>query len=158
KQEEFVARVIKEEEEAFLRTLEKGLKRIEDIITASPKKISGKDAFELYDTYGFPFDLTRLIALERNMEVDEVAFEEEMEKQKTRSRAATAIDADDWVIVNPDSGNIFTGYESIEEEAAILRYRTVKSKGKEAVQVVLNKTPFYAESGGQVGDTGTFSI
>ena len=158
KQEEFVARVIKEEEEAFLRTLEKGLKRIEDIISAAPKEISGKDAFELYDTYGFPLDLTKLIASERKMEVDEAGFEAEMEQQKSRSRAATSIDAGDWVIVNPSAGNIFTGYESLEEEASVLRYRTVKSKGKEAVQLVLDKTPFYAESGGQVGDTGMLSV
>ena len=155
KQEQFVAKVIREEEEAFLRTLEKGLKRIEDIISASPKTISGKDAFELYDTYGFPFDLTRLIATERGLAVDEQEFNTEMQKQKERSRAATAIDAEDWVIVNDENSNEFVGYDQLEAEAKVLKYRKVKTKGKEAYQVVLDKTPFYAESGGQVGDTGT---
>jgi alanyl-tRNA synthetase len=153
-QEAFVTRVIREEEEAFLRTLEKGLKRIEDIISNSGKTISGKDAFELYDTYGFPFDLTRLIAAERNLAVDEAAFNAEMKKQKDRSRAATAIDTEDWVIVNEGNSNEFVGYDQLETEAILLKYRKVKAKGREAFQLVLDKTPFYAESGGQVGDTG----
>ena len=154
KQEHFVSKVIREEEEAFLRTLEKGLKRIEDIISGSEGHIAGKEAFELYDTYGFPFDLTGLIAAERNLSVDEVAFTAEMQKQKDRSRAATAIDTEDWVIVNAGNTSEFIGYDSLETEAKLLRYRKVKAKGKEAYQVVLDKTPFYAESGGQVGDTG----
>jgi alanyl-tRNA synthetase len=153
-QEAFVTKVIREEEEAFLRTLEKGLKRIEDIISNSGKTISGKDAFELYDTYGFPFDLTRLIAGERNLAVDEAAFTAEMQKQKDRSRAATAIDTEDWVIVNEGNSNEFVGYDQLETEAVLLKYRKVKAKGREAFQLVLDKTPFYAESGGQVGDTG----
>jgi alanyl-tRNA synthetase len=157
-QEAFVTRVIKEEEEAFLRTLEKGLKRIEDIIAASPGSISGRDSFELYDTYGFPFDLTRLIAAERNLTVDEMAFQKEMQQQKDRSRAATAIDTEDWIMVHPGNENEFTGYESLESEARILKYRKVKAKGKEAYQLVLDRTPFYAESGGQVGDTGKLIV
>ena len=157
-QEAFVAKVIREEEEAFLRTLEKGLKRIEDIILNSSSVISGKEAFELYDTYGFPFDLTRLIATERNLVVDEKEFTAEMQKQKQRSRAATAIDTEDWIIVNEGNSNEFVGYDSLETEAKILKYRKVKAKNKEAYQFVLDKTPFYAESGGQVGDTGEFRI
>ena len=158
KQESFVTKVIREEEEAFLRTLEKGLKRIEDIISNSSKNITGKDAFELYDTYGFPFDLTRLIALERNLSVDEAEFNSEMQKQKDRSRAATAIDTEDWIIVNEGNTNEFLGYDTLEAQANILKYRKVKAKGKEVYQVVLDKTPFYAESGGQVGDTGEFIL
>lgn len=154
KQEQFVTKVIREEEEAFLRTLEKGLKRIEDIISNSSKNISGKDAFELYDTYGFPFDLTRLIASERNLIVDEAEFNSEMQKQKQRSRAATAIDTEDWITVNEGNSNEFVGYDVLETEAKVLKYRRVKAKGKEAFQIVLDRTPFYEESGGQVGDTG----
>ena len=157
-QEQFVTKVIREEEEAFLRTLEKGLKRIEDIISNSSKNIAGRDAFELYDTYGFPFDLTRLIALERNLSVDEAEFNSEMQKQKDRSRAATAIDTEDWIIVNEGNTNEFLGYDTLEAQANILKYRKVKAKGKEVYQVVLDKTPFYAESGGQVGDTGEFIL
>jgi len=154
-QQQFVSKVIREEEEAFLRTLEKGLKRIEDIIANAKGNISGKDAFELYDTYGFPFDLTRLIAAERELTIDEEAFNKEMQQQKDRSRAATATDAEDWVIVNSSFNNsVFVGYDMLETKANLLRYRKVKSKNKQAFQLVLDRTPFYAESGGQVGDTG----
>jgi alanyl-tRNA synthetase len=157
-QEAFVARVIREEEEAFLRTLEKGLRRIDDIVSQAKGSISGKDAFELYDTYGFPFDLTRLIAQENKLEVDESAFTAEMQKQKDRSRAATAVDTEDWISLGDAGRNEFIGYDSLEAEARVLRYRKVKAKGKEAFQVVLDRTPFYAESGGQAGDTGTLLI
>ena len=157
-QVELVSRVVKEEEEAFLRTLDKGLKKIDEIITDTfkeqSKTINGRAAFELYDTYGFPIDLTRLIGLENNLEVDEVAFEYEMQQQKTRSRAATALDTDDWVIVKEGGATNFVGYEHMEAEASVLKYRRVKAKGKESYQIVLDTTPFYAESGGQVGDTG----
>ena len=158
-QQQFVAKVIREEEEAFLRTLEKGLKRIEDIIANSKETIAGREAFELYDTYGFPFDLTRLIASERGLAIDEEGFNKEMQQQKERSRAATALDTEDWVVVNEAEGNSrFVGYDSLETKARVLRYRKVKAKGKEAYQLVLDQTPFYAESGGQVGDTGTLTI
>ena len=154
-QVDFVTRVVKEEEEAFLRTLDKGLKKIDDIIQCSPAKtINGKDAFELYDTYGFPIDLTRLIAHENNRQVDEKGFDEEMQQQKKRSRAATAIDTEDWVVLDEYARNEFVGYDSIESETKIVKYRKAKIKGKETYQVVLEVTPFYAESGGQVGDTG----
>jgi len=160
KQNDFVSKVVKEEEEAFLRTLEKGLKKIDEIITGSKEAgiINGKETFELLDTYGFPVDLTRLIASENNLTVDEEGFNAEMQQQKNRSRAATAIDTEDWVIVSEHSPNEFVGYDTLEVKSKITRYRKVKAKGKEAYQFVLNVTPFYAESGGQVGDTGVFII
>jgi len=132
KQVDFVSKVVREEEEAFMRTLEKGLKRIDAILKTSPTQLSGKDAFELYDTYGFPLDLTMLIATERNFTVDEQAFNEEMQKQKQRSRAATTIDTEDWVVLHEGNSNEFIGYDQLEAEAKILKYRKVKSKGKEA--------------------------
>ncbi len=156
---ELVCKVVKEEEDAFLRTLEKGLKKIDDIIkdTQSNKTniINGKAAFELYDTYGFPIDLTRLIGSEHELSVDEQAFEQEMKQQKDRSRAATALDTDDWVVLR-DGSNQFVGYNQLETTSSILKYRKVKAKGKESYQFVLDTTPFYAESGGQVGDAGHF--
>ncbi|OSZ82467.1 alanine--tRNA ligase [Chitinophagaceae bacterium IBVUCB1] len=158
KQIDLVCKVVKEEEEAFLRTLDKGLKKIDDIVkeTNAQKSdtINGKAAFELYDTYGFPIDLTRLIGQENNLSVDEAAFEAEMQQQKSRSRAATALDTEDWVVLQ-DAATKFIGYDSLETQAQILKYRKVKAKGKESYQLVLDTTPFYAESGGQVGDTGT---
>ncbi len=159
KQIDFVSKVVKEEEEAFLRTLDKGLKRIDDIIQSSPQKeITGKNAFELYDTYGFPIDLTRLIASENNLTVDEGGFEKEMQQQKNRSRAATAIDTEDWIVLDDSAVNTFVGYDTLESETKVIKYRKVKAKGKEAYQLVLEVTPFYAESGGQVGDTGELIV
>ena len=153
-QVDFVARVVREEEEAFLRTLEKGLRRIDDIVqSAKDGTIAGAAAFELYDTYGFPIDLTRLIASEHGLRVDEAGFELEMKQQKDRSRAATAVDAGDWKVLQEGS-NQFVGYEQLETKAQLLKYRKVTAKGKEGYQWVLSATPFYAESGGQVGDTG----
>ena len=153
-QVDFVARVVREEEEAFLRTLEKGLRRIDDIVQlAKDGTIAGASAFELYDTYGFPIDLTRLIASEHGLRVDEAGFELEMKQQKDRSRAATAVDAGDWKVLQEGS-NQFVGYEQLETKAQLLKYRKVTAKGKEGYQWVLSATPFYAESGGQVGDTG----
>ncbi|HEY6503522.1 MAG TPA: alanine--tRNA ligase [Chitinophagaceae bacterium] len=157
KQVDFVSKVVKEEEDAFLRTLEKGLKRIDEIITFSSTSttatIKGEDAFELYDTYGFPIDLTRLIAVENKLSIDEKGFEAAMQQQKDRSRAATTVDTEDWVVLKEGS-NKFVGYDSLETKAEVLKYRKIKAKGKEAYQFVLGTTPFYAESGGQVGDTG----
>ena len=156
---DFVSKVVKEEEDAFLRTLDKGLKRIDDIIgKVENKTIIGKDAFELFDTYGFPIDLTRLIAQENNLTVDEVGFEESLKEQKDRSRAATAIDAGDWFIINIVDAIPFVGYTHFETTTKVCQYRKVTSKGKEQFQIVLGQTPFYAESGGQVGDKGKLVI
>jgi alanyl-tRNA synthetase len=158
KQEDFVSRVIREEEEAFLRTLEKGLKRIDEIVQHSPgETIAGGDAFELYDTYGFPIDLTRLIAMEHALQIDEPGFQAEMKKQKDRSRAATIIDAGDWIELQRGN-NSFVGYNTLESDTVVLKYRKVSGKGKSGYQLVLEKTPFYAESGGQVGDQGELQI
>ncbi len=155
---DFVSKVVKEEEDAFLRTLDKGLKRIDEIIgNAKDQVIAGKAAFELYDTYGFPIDLTRLIASENNLTVDEKGFEAEMQQQKDRSRAATTLDTEDWVVLK-ESQVKFVGYTQLGTETSVLRYRKFKAKGKEAYQIVLEQTPFYAESGGQVGDTGTLTV
>jgi alanyl-tRNA synthetase len=150
KQEEYVERVVHEEEISFLRTLEKGLKRIENVTGA----ISGEQAFELYDTFGFPFDLTSLIARERGMSVDEKGFQEEMQKQKSRSKADAAKETGDWILVGEDKKTEFIGYENTEADVKIVKYRKIKQKNKELFQLVFDKTPFYAESGGQVGDTG----
>ena len=159
---DFVARVIKEEEDSFLQTLEKGLKRIGGIIDllflSTSKIINGKEAFELLDTYGFPLDLTKLIALENNMFVDEAGFEIEMQQQKNRSRAATTVDTEDWIILVENTSNKFVGYDSLETQSNVIKYRKVTSKTKESFQLILDTTPFYAESGGQVGDTGTLQF
>ncbi|WP_299986040.1 alanine--tRNA ligase [uncultured Pontibacter sp.] len=153
----FVQRVIEEEENAFLRTLENGLKRL-DALEAKFKEndntIDGKTAFELYDTFGFPLDLTALIAREKGLKVDEAGFGVEMEQQKNRSRNASASEQSDWVIIQPDVETEFLGYEHDVADSHIVRYRQVKTKNKSEYHLVLDRTPFYAESGGQVGDTG----
>jgi len=150
-QQDFIIRVIQEEEHAFLRTLETGIKKFEEY---QGKKIEGKFAFELYDTFGFPIDLTQLMAREKGTEVDMDGFNKSLTEQKERSRAAAVVDTDDWVIVRNGDSVEFIGYDELEGETEILRYRKVKSKNKEQFQLVLSRTPFYAESGGQVGDTG----
>ncbi|CAN5266904.1 alanine--tRNA ligase [soil metagenome] len=150
KQQDYVSNVVQEEEKSFLRTLDKGLKRIESI-----KTITGEQAFELYDTFGFPFDLTSLIARERGLTVDEKGFQSEMEKQKTRSKAAAVKETGDWVLVGEDAKSEFIGYDNLTSTSRIIKFRKVKQKNKELFQLVLDKTPFYAESGGQVGDTGS---
>ncbi|HRD44497.1 MAG TPA: alanine--tRNA ligase-related protein, partial [Ferruginibacter sp.] len=154
-QQEFVAKVIKEEEDAFLKTLDKGLKRMDTIMAAHHNGIiNGEDAFELLDTFGFPIDLTRLIAAENKLTVDEAGFEAQMQLQKNRSRAATVLDTGDWNILNDSNSKGFIVYDALTATTQVLRYRKVKGKGKELYQLVLEQTPFYAESGGQVGDTG----
>lgn len=159
KQEQLVTKVIREEEEAFLRTLDKGLKKVEEITEGTDSKtIPGAVAFELNDTYGFPIDLTELIAKEKGYAVDIAGFEAELKKQKDRSRAATALDTEDWVVLNDNTHVDFVGYDSMEAKAEVLRYRKVKAKGKEQYQLVLSCTPFYAESGGQVGDRGELQL
>ena len=155
KQADFVTKVIREEEESFLRTLDRGLKRIEEIITnAKNGTVKGAEAFELYDTYGFPIDLTRMVLAERKLKVDETGFEKEMQAQKERSRAATMIDTEDWVTLNETGHSVFVGYDSLEVLTKVARYRKISAKGTDSYQLVLEKTPFYAESGGQVGDSG----
>ncbi|MCA4897173.1 MAG: alanine--tRNA ligase [Bacteroidota bacterium] len=151
---EYVGKVVHEEEVSFLRTLDKGLKLIENF----DKQISGTQAFELYDTFGFPFDLTSLIARERGWTVDEKGFNEEMAKQKLRSKADAAKETGDWITVVEGEKPEFIGYDSFTSTSKILRYRKVKQKNKELFQLALDKTPFYAESGGQVGDTGKLQI
>lgn len=156
KQQELVTKVIKEEEESFLRTLGKGIKLMDNLMAKyeSTKVIPGEDAFILYDTYGFPPDLSELIAREHGFSIDTASFEKELEKQKERSRNATSSEEGDWIEVRPYTGVEFTGYENTVEQVQITRYRSVKTKNKELFQIVLDKSPFYAESGGQVGDTG----
>ena len=157
---ELIMRVIKEEEDAFLRTLENGIRLLDDAVKAAKAEgkteISGKQAFTLYDTYGFPLDLTELILKDYGMTADIDGFNVEMAAQKERARAAAAVEAADWVIVN-DGEQEFCGYDDTEAEAKILRYRHVKQKNREYYQIILSKTPFYAEMGGQVGDRGTLT-
>jgi len=196
KQLDFVSKVVKEEEDAFLRTLEKGISRFEYYVMSSLENsnsekiivtesgvpgfmdeggkmqfdtkhaykgikdgaISGEFAFELYDTYGFPLDLTQLMAKEKGFTVDIDGFNKEMQQQKQRSRAATAVDTEDWIVLDEYARNEFIGYEELESTTKVVKYRKVKAKGKESYQIVLEVTPFYAESGGQVGDQGELII
>ena len=152
-QQDFVQKVVLEEEVSFLRTLSTGIQRFEKY-QATDNKVEGSFAFELSDTFGFPIDLTELMAREKGWSVDLEAYEQALKKQKDESRAATAIDTGDWVTVNSDDQSEFVGYDDLEIETEILKYRKVKAKGKEQYQIVLRQTPFYAESGGQVGDKG----
>ncbi|MDX1477606.1 MAG: alanine--tRNA ligase [Saprospiraceae bacterium] len=156
-QQSFVAQVIQEEERSFLRTLEAGLRRFE-ALDVTGGEIAGQDAFELYDTYGFPIDLTRLIAAERGVSIDEAGFEASLQEQKERSRADARKEVEDWVVL-ADGEPEFVGYGQLQvENTRILRYREVRAKDKTQYQVVLERTPFYPEGGGQVGDTGTITI
>ena len=152
-QAQMIEKVIQEEEISFLKTLEKGISRFENLAIAD-KTVAGKDAFELYDTYGFPLDLTELIASEKGLTVDVEGFNTCLEEQKNRSRQATAMETADWVEILEDEIEEFVGYDQATAEIKITRYRKVKQKGKEFFQLVFNLTPFYAEGGGQVGDTG----
>ena len=158
KQSSLIENVIREEEVSFFRTLEQGLKRIESIIAenSANKKtlIDGDAVFELYDTYGFPFDLTALIARENNMSLDEAGFQKALEQQKNRSRAATSLETDDWVELLEDDKEEFIGYDNLTADIRITKYRKVTQKKKSFYQLVFNFTPFYPEGGGQVGDKG----
>ena len=156
-QKELISKVIKEEEEAFLRTLETGIRLLEktmaDAKAAGKTEISGKDAFTLYDTFGFPLDLTELILRENGMTANTKDFDAEMQQQKQRARNAAAVETGDWITLKEGTTE-FVGYDYTEYETSILRYRQIKQKNQTLYQIVLDKTPFYAESGGQVGDTG----
>jgi len=152
-QEKLIGTVIKEEEESFLRTLAKGIVKLEKALKSS-SKIEGKQAFELYDTFGFPIDLTELIALEHNALVDMAGFTKELELQKNRSRNSNVVTTDDWIENENNVSQIFTGYDELTSEAIIIKYREIETKGKKFYQIVLNKTPFYPQGGGQVGDAG----
>ena len=203
-QKDFVGKVIKEEEEAFLRTLYKGLKRLSEYFEEKMNEINlqlddqnlvddffsnpndlgnnqiikesndekrkrlnkivfdGKIAFEMYDTFGFPLDLTKLVLEQNNygltITLDEIGFETEMQQQKNRSRAATTLETEDWITLIENTSNKFVGYNLLETKSNIIKYRKVTTKGKQSFQLVLDNTPFYAESGGQVGDTGTLQF
>ena len=161
-QQDFVSKVVMEEEQSFLRTLENGIKIFEDAYQLAIRAnkpgqqpvISGEVAFKLYDTYGFPIDLTQLLARERGASVNMEEFQEGMAEQKKRSKADAAQEKGDWIVLRENAEVKFVGYECLETESPITRYREIKDKKKTTFQVVLEKTPFYAESGGQVGDTG----
>ena len=159
-QQELIRRIILEEEQSFLKTLANGINRFEDYIAAhasGSKVIDGAFAFELFDTYGFPIDLTQLMAGEKGWTVDMEGFQKGLAEQKQRSRADAAVENDDWVEVVPGVTQEFVGYDTLNAEVKIVRYRHVKVKDKEFYQLVLDKTPFYGESGGQVGDQGTLT-
>jgi len=157
-QETFVAKVVLEEEKSFLRTLATGLRRIENLEVKN-NRMDGKTAFELFDTYGFPIDLTRLIASEKGYTIDEEGFEKELLAQKTRSRDDAKREVGDWTVLLDDPKVEFLGYDTLAvNDAKVVKYRTVMVKDKPQYQLVLDKTPFYAEGGGQVGDKGTLEI
>lgn len=158
-QEAFVSRVVREEEEAFMRTLAKGISYFEEHISdLDSRMISGAFAFTLFDTYGFPIDLTLLMAKEKEFAVDMEDFQKSLLEQKNRSRAATTVDTEDWIVLNESDKSDFVGYHDLHIDTQLLKYRKVKAKGKEQYQLVLQETPFYAESGGQVGDKGTLQF
>lgn len=156
-QQSLIEKVIKEEEEAFLRTLETGIRLLDKVMDDAKKQgksvISGKDTFTLYDTFGFPLDLTELILRENGFTADEQEFAVEMQKQKERARNAAAVEHGDWVVLREGESE-FVGYDTLETDTQILRYRQITQKKQQFYQIVLSKTPFYAEMGGQIGDTG----
>lgn len=160
KQTAFAAQVVLSEETAFFKTLANGIKRLDDLLEEPGLvQISGKHAFELYDTFGFPPDLTALIASEKGITIDEPGFEEEMAKQKERSRQDAVVERGDWVYLDaPEAEVEFVGYDTLETSTKVLRYRPIEAKGEQFFQVVISPSPFYAESGGQVGDVGYLEI
>ena len=160
-QQSLIEKVIQEEEHSFLRTLETGIRLLDQLaekaVSNKQSSISGKDVFTLYDTYGFPLDLTQLILREKNLAADTEGFAKEMEEQKSRSRNDAVKETGDWTVLETGSENEFVGYDHLEADIKIMRYRQIKVKGKELFQLVFNKSPFYAESGGQAGDSGYIS-
>ena len=159
KQQELIQRIILEEEQAFLRTLAGGIKRFEEYASkCTTKVVDGDFAFELFDTYGFPVDLTQLLATEKGMTVDMDGFQRGLAAQKERSRGAAKVENDDWQELMPGVEQEFIGYDELEADVHIVRYRHVKAKDKEFYQLVFDRTPFYGESGGQAGDTGELRI
>ncbi|HCY25673.1 MAG TPA: alanine--tRNA ligase, partial [Cryomorphaceae bacterium] len=157
-QKVLVEKVIEEEEYSFLKTLAQGLSRLEEFFKSKEKVLDGKQAFELYDTYGFPIDLTELIMRENSITVDMAGFTAEMAAQKDRSRAATKLSTEDWTELISNEKEEFIGYDVTEGDVRVTRYRKVKAKKKEFYQLVFSSTPFYPEGGGQVGDTGILSL
>jgi len=161
-QKSFVARVIEEEEASFLRTLETGERRIAQLMTLAKNRneaiLTGSQAFELYDTFGFPLDLTALIAKESGFFLDETGFEKEMQAQKERSRKASEVETTDWHILEAHADAHFVGYDVLESETSVIKYRKQVSGKETVLQVVLEHTPFYGESGGQMGDTGSIQL
>ena len=159
-QRDLIVKVIKEEEDAFLRTLENGIRLLDDAVARAKAEgrttIDGREAFTLYDTYGFPLDLTMLILRDSGMDVDQAGFDAEMQAQKERARAAAAVEAGDWVIL-ADGEQQFVGYDADSADTRILRYRHVKQKNRDFYQLILDTTPFYGEMGGQTGDRGTLT-
>ena len=153
-QKDFVSKVIREEEVGFLRTISNGMAILNNKFDTNEKVISGDFAFQLSDTFGFPLDLTQLIARENGFTVDETGFQKALEEQKARSRKATELTTDDWVLIGEETPTVFLGYDQTEAEIQIIKYRKVKAKGKESYQLVFNQTPFYPEGGGQIGDAG----
>jgi alanyl-tRNA synthetase len=160
KQQSLIENVVREEEHSFLKTLEQGLVLLDDVIKKTKgKEIDGQKAFELYDTFGFPIDLTSLILHEKGYTLDEKAFEKAMEQQKKRSRTASEVDKDDWIVLSKDSAREFVGYDQLKAEVTLVKYRKVTTKKEgEQFQVVFNRTPFYPEGGGQVGDKGYLEV
>jgi alanyl-tRNA synthetase len=157
-QSEFIQKVVAQEEKAFLATLENGLSRLEQIMRTEKKRVEGKIAFELYDTFGFPYDLTDLIARENGLEVDKEGFEKALLEQKERSRADAASAKGDWTLVNEGDEVEFVGYHETESVTKILKYREIEEKKRKFYQIVLETTPFYPEGGGQVGDKGLLVV
>ncbi|MFW6225199.1 MAG: alanine--tRNA ligase, partial [Bacteroidota bacterium] len=157
-QQQLISKVIKEEEVSFLKTLSNGIQLLDQLMNEAKqndkKEIKGESAFKLYDTYGFPFDLTRLILNENGFSVDKKTFQEELQKQKSRSRDASIIDTEDWIEVNNIEDTQFVGYDELSTNVKITKYRKVRSKGNVLYQLILDKTPFYSEGGGQIGDAG----
>jgi len=155
-QRQLIENVVKEEEQSFLKTLDQGLVLLDSVITnANGKEIDGRKAFELYDTFGFPKDLTALILGERGYTLDEKGFEAAMQEQKNRSRSASEVSKEDWIVLSNDNEQEFVGYDMLETNVKLVKYRKVTSKKEgEQYQLVFNLTPFYPEGGGQVGDKG----